>query len=127
MPTRRKFYAAVGWKDDIKGQVNMTDNGELRVSKEPYEDYYRELAEANGVPEQMIGLLEMIETGCSELREQLSRVENEAGMVGLENKDGKTFSQVVWDYVSQHSLVPVEHLIGILGQFYRRASKDRQE
>jgi len=118
---------AVGWKDGIRGQANMTDNGELRVSKEPYKDYYRELAEANGVPEQMVGLLKMIETGCSELREQLSRVENEAGIAGLENKDGKTFSQLVWDYASQHSLVPVEHLIDILGQFYHRASKDRQE
>ena len=105
----------------------MPDNGELTVSKEPYEEYYRELAEANGVPEHMVSFLKMIETRCSELQELLLRVENEAGIGGLENEDGKTFLQLVWDYASQHSRVPVEYLIGILGQFYRRASKDRQE
>jgi hypothetical protein len=105
----------------------MTDNDEPKESKESYEDYYRKLAEANGVPEQMVGQLKMIETGCSELRELILRIENEAGIAGVENKDGKTFSQLVFDYASQHSHVPVEHLIGILGQLYRRASKGRRK
>jgi hypothetical protein len=101
---------------------NNADNA--KRSKRLYERYCRELARANGVPEHIVHLLRMADQRYDEIRELLWRVEDEAGIVELVNRDGENFSQLAWDYAEENGCMPYEELICILGRFHGRAAID---
>jgi hypothetical protein len=98
---------------------NNHDDG--KKSKRLYEQYCRELARANGVPENIVDWLRMADERYNQIREVLWRVEDEAGITELVNKDGESFSQLAWDYANENGCMPYEELICILGQFHGRA------
>ena len=83
-----------------------------------YERYCRQLAKAHGVPEHIVDLLKMADDRYNEIRQLLRLAEDEAGINGLENKDGENFSQLAWDYAHENGGMPYEELICILGQFH---------
>ena len=89
-----------------------------------YERYCRQLAKAHGVPEHIVDLLRMADDRYSEIRQLLRIAEDEAGINGLENKDGETFSQLAWEYANDNGGMPYEELICILGKFHGRATID---
>ncbi len=98
---------------------NNPDNAKKRQKK--FERYCKHLARSNGVPENIVDWLKMADERYNEIRELLSKIEVEAGIDDLENKDGETFSQLAWDYASENGCMPYEELICILGQFHGRA------
>ena len=98
------------------------DNAKKR--KKLYDRYCRELAKANGVPENIVDWLRMADERFNEIRELLCKAEDEAGIAELENKDGETFSQLAWDYANENGCMPYEELICILGQFHGSAIID---
>jgi hypothetical protein len=104
----------------MKRDENNTDNA--KRGKKLYERYCRELARANGVPENIVDLLRMADQRYNQIRELLWRVEEETGIAELENKDGESFSQLAWDYAEENGCMPYEELICILGQFHGRAA-----
>jgi len=106
----------------MKRDENNADNA--KRSKRLYEQYCRELARANGVPENIVDLLRMADQRYNQIRELLWRVENEAGIAELVNKYGENFSQLAWDYAEENGCMPYEELICILGQFHGRATVD---
>jgi hypothetical protein len=89
-----------------------------------YERYCRQLAKANGVPENIVDWLRMADERYDEIRELLFKAEQEAGIADLVNKDGETFSQLAWDYANENGGMPYEELICILGQFHGSAAVD---
>ena len=89
-----------------------------------YERYCRQLAKANGVPENIVDWLKMADERYDEIRELLFKAEQEAGIADLVNKDGETFSQLAWDYANENGGMPYEELICILGQFHGKAAVD---
>jgi hypothetical protein len=101
---------------------NNPDNAKKR--QKSYELYCRQLAKANGVPENIVDWLRMADQRYNEISELLWRVEDEAGIAELENKDGESFSQLAWDYAEENGCMPYEELICILGQFHGRAMID---
>jgi len=101
---------------------NNPDDAKKRQKK--YDRYCRQLAKANGVPENIVDWLRMADERYNEIRELLSKVEEETGIADLENKDGETFSQLAWDYANANGCMPYEELICILGQFHGKAAKD---
>jgi hypothetical protein len=101
---------------------NNPDDAKRRQKK--YERYCRELARANGVPENIVDWLRMADDRYNEIRELFCKVEEEAGVADLENKDGETFSQLAWDYANENGCMPYEELICILGQFHGKAAVD---
>ncbi len=98
------------------------DNAKKR--KKLYDRYCRELAKANGVPENIVDWLRMADERFNEIRELLCKAEDEAGIAELVNKDGETFSQLAWDYANENGCMPYEELICILGEFHGRAAID---
>ena len=98
------------------------DNAKKR--KRLYERYCRQLAKANGLPENIVDWLRMADDRYNEIRELLCKAEDEAGIAELENKDGETFSQLAWDYANENGCMPYEELICILGQFHGSAIID---
>ena len=106
----------------MKRDENNADNA--KRGKKLYEQYCRELARANGVPENIVDMLRMADQRYNQIRELLWRVEEEAGIAELENKDGENFSQLAWDYAEENGCMPYEELICILGQFHGRAAVD---
>ncbi len=98
------------------------DNAKKR--KRLYDRYCRQLAKANGVPENIVDWLRMADDRYNEIRELLCKAEDEAGIAELENKDGETFSQLAWDYANENGCMPYEELICILGQFHGSAIID---
>ena len=98
------------------------DNAKKR--KRLYDRYCRQLAKANGVPENIVDWLRMADDRYNEIRELLCKAEDEAGIAELENKDGETFSQLAWDYANENGCMPYEELICILGQFHGSAAID---
>ncbi len=95
-----------------------------KKSQKSYDLYCRQLAKANGVPEHIVDWLRMADQRYNEIRELLWRVEDEAGIAELENRDGASFSQLAWDYADENGCMPYEELICILGQFHGRAAVD---
>jgi len=91
-----------------------------------YHRYCRQLAKANGVPENIVDWLRMADDRYNEIRELLYKAEEEAGIAELENKDGETFSQLAWDYAYENGCMPYEELICILGQFHGKAAIDEE-
>ncbi len=89
-----------------------------------YDRYCRQLAKANGVPENVVDWLRMADERYSEIRDLLCKAEQEAGIAELENKDGETFSQLAWDYANENGCMPYEELICILGEFHGKAAID---
>jgi hypothetical protein len=87
-----------------------------------YDRYCRQLAKVHGVPEHIVDLLRMADERYNEIRELLLKVEEEAGIAELENKDGENFSQLAWDYANENGCMPYEELICILGEFHGRAA-----
>ena len=87
-----------------------------------YDRYCRQLAKLHGVPENIVDLLRMADERYNEIRELLWKVEEEAGIAELENKDGETLSQLAWDYANENGCMPYEELICILGEFHGRAA-----
>ena len=106
----------------MSGNEKKSDRGKQR--QRLYERYCRQLAKANGVPEHIVDLLRMADDRYNEIRELLRIAEDEAGINGLENKDGETFSQLAWDYANENGCMPYEELICILGQFHGSAAID---
>jgi hypothetical protein len=106
--------------------MNRSENNpnDAKKRQKRYERYCRELARANGVPENIVDWLRMADEKYNQIRELLLRVEEEAAVAELENKDGETFSQLAWDYANENGCMPYEELICILGQFHGRAAID---
>jgi len=103
---------------------NEKNPDDAKKRQKKYDRYCRQLAKANGVPENIVDWLRMADERYNEIRELLSKVEEEAGIAELENKDGETFSQLAWDYANENGCMPYEELICILGQFHGKAAKD---
>jgi hypothetical protein len=95
---------------------------EAKRRRKLFERYCRELARANGVPENIVDWLRMADQRYNQIRELLFRVEDEAGIAELVNQDGEGFSQLAWDYANENGCMPYEELICILGQFHGRAA-----
>ncbi len=104
----------------MKSDENNADSA--KRGKKLYEQYCRELARANGIPEHIVDLLRMADQRYNQIRELLWRVEDHAGISELVNKDGESFSQLAWDYADENGCMPYEELICILGQFHGRAA-----
>jgi hypothetical protein len=104
--------------------MNQNENhpDEAKRRRRLYERYCRELAKANGVPENIVDWLRMADERYNQIRELLFRVEDEAGIAELVNQDGESFSQLAWDYANENGCMPYEELICILGQFHGRAA-----
>ena len=101
---------------------NNSDRAKQR--QKLYDRYCRQLAKANGVPENVVDWLRMADERYNEIRELLSKAEQEAGITELVNKDGETFSQLAWDYANENGGMPYEELICILGEFHGSAAID---
>lgn len=101
---------------------NNNNSDRARQRQRLYDRYCRELAKVHGVPEHIVDLLRMADERYNEIRELLLKVEDEAGIAELENKDGETFSQLAWDYANENGCMPYEELICILGEFHGRAA-----
>jgi len=76
------------------------------------------------VPENVVDWLRMADERYNEIRELLSKAENEAGIAELVNKNGETFAQLAWDYANENGCMPYEELICILGEFHGSAAVD---
>ena len=109
----------------MKRDENNAEN--VKKGKKLYEQYCRELARSNGIPEHIVDLLRMTDQRYSQIRELLWRVEDNAGISELVNKDGESFSQLAWDYADENGCMPYEELICILGQFHGRAAVEDDE
>jgi hypothetical protein len=101
---------------------NKNNPDDAKRRRKLYERYCRELARANGVPENIVDWLRMADERYNQIRELLFRVEDEAGIAELVNQDGESFSQLAWDYANENGCMPYEELICILGQFHGRAA-----
>ena len=101
---------------------NNNKSDRARQRQRLYDRYCRQLAKVHGVPEHIVDLLRMADERYNEIRELLLKVEDEAGIAELENKDGETFSQLAWDYANENGCMPYEELICILGEFHGRAA-----
>ena len=103
---------------------NENESDRAKQRQRLYERYCRQLAKANGVPENIVDWLRMADERYSEIRDLLSKAEQEAGIAELVNKDGETFSQLAWDYANENGCMPYEELICILGEFHGKAAID---
>jgi len=103
---------------------NENESDRAKQRQRLYERYCRQLAKANGVPENIVDWLRMADERYSEIRDLLSKAEQEAGIAELVNKDGETFSQLAWDYANENGGMPYEELICILGEFHGKAAID---
>jgi len=101
---------------------NNNNSDRAKQRQRLYDRYCRQLAKAHGVPEHIVDLLRMADERYNEIRELLLKVEEEAGIAELENKDGETFPQLAWDYANENGCMPYEELICILGEFHGRAA-----
>ena len=100
------------------------DPDKAKKQQKKYDRYCRQLAKANGVPENVVDWLRMVDERYNEITELLSKAEDEAGIADLENEDGETFSQLAWDYANENGCMPYEELICIRGQFHGKAATD---
>jgi len=103
---------------------NENESDRAKQRQRLYERYCRQLAKANGVPENIVDWLRMADERYSEIRDLLSKAEQEVGIAELVNKDGETFSQLAWDYANENGCMPYEELICILGEFHGKAAID---
>ena len=103
---------------------NENESDRAKQRQRLYERYCRQLAKANGVPENIVDWLRMADERYSEIRDLLSKAEQEVGIAELVNKDGETFSQLAWDYANENGGMPYEELICILGEFHGKAAID---
>ena len=70
-------------RSDMNHSNNKPDDAKKRQRK--YERYCRQLARANGVPENIVDWLRMADDRYSEIRELFWKVEDEAGVAALKN------------------------------------------
>ena len=106
--------------------MSLDENNSYRAKHRQrlYHRYCRQLAKANGVPENIVDWLRMADERYNEISELLCKAEQEAGITELVNKDGESFSQLAWDYANENGCMHYEELICILGQFHGRAATD---